>query len=130
MRFLIKPFAILLVKYLQWKYKRISINNRYRQSNRVLAKLILIQSILYYFKSQFNPWGYFHPSCVTNDREIAKYDKLFPQKEDFEELDIVVWHNPEAVIYYQHKIWKLAKGKHYSFHKEIKKQLIQWEMWN
>ena len=43
---------------------------------------------------------------VSKDEKYFR--KLFPQKEDFEELNIVVWHNPEAVTYYHNKIFELS----------------------
>ena len=115
---------------MQKRYKSISIKNRYNQSNQVLSKLILIQSILYYFKSQFSAWGYFHPGCVWSEKDEKYFRKLFPQKEDFEELNIVVWHNPEAVTYYHNKIWELSKQHPPIYEREIKKQLIKWKDWN
>ena len=58
------------------------------------------------------------------------FRKLFPQKECFEELDIVVWYNPEAVTYYHNKIWELSKQRPPIYEKEIKNQLIKWKDWN
>ena len=129
-KFLLRTISILIIKYLQKRYKSISIKNRYNQTNQVLNKLILIQSILYYFKSQFSAWGYFHPSCGWSKEDEKYFRNLFPQKEDFEELDIVVSHNPEAVTYYHNKIWVLSKGNPPLYKLEIKKQLIKWENWN
>lgn len=119
-----------MVKYLQKRYKSISIKNRSNQSNQVLSKLKLIQAILYYFKSEFSAWGYFHPSCVWSVKDEKYFRKLFPQKEDFKELDIVVWYNPEAVTYYHNKIWELSKKQPPIYEDEIKKQLIKWRDWN
>lgn len=129
MRTILKFLSILLIKYLQKKYKLISINNRYNQSDQVLSKLILIQSILYYFKNQFSAWGYFHPSCIWSEKDEKYFRKLFPQK-DFEELASVVHYNPEAVTYYHNKIFKLSKQKSSIYEIEIKKQLIKWKKWN
>ncbi len=130
LRLPLKFVSVLIVKYLQKRYKSISIKNRYNQSNQVLSKLKLIQAILYYFKSQFSAWGYFHPSCVWSEKDEKYFRKLFPQKEDFEELNIVVWHNPEAVTYYHNKIWELSKQRPPIYEREIKKQLIKWKDWN
>lgn len=139
-KYLIKPFfslfkpllrflAIGLIKFLQNKYKSMSMNNRHNQSNQVIAKLILIQSILYFFKKQFQAWGYFHPDCIWSIEDEEYFRKLFPTK-DFEELDIVVWHNPEAINYYQNKIFKLTKEKPPAYEIEIKNQLKDWKDWN
>ena len=130
LRLPLKFVSVLIVKYLQKRYKSISVKNRYNQSNQVLSKLKLIQALLYYFKSQFNAWGYFHPSCGWSEKDEKYFRKLFPNKEDFEELDIVVWHNPEAVTYYHNKIWELSKQRPPIYAKEIKKQLIKWKDWN
>lgn len=125
----LRLISVLLIKYLQKRYKSISIKNRYNQTNQILAKLKLIQAILYFFKSNFHAWGYFHPDCTWSDKDEKYFRKIFPQK-DFEELDIVVWHNPEAVTYYQNKIWELSKERPPIYEAEIKKQLIKWKNWN
>ena len=130
MKFIPKIFCIFLIKFLQKRYKAISIKNRFNQSDQVINKLILIQSILYYFKRQFHAWGYFHPSCGWSEKDEIKFRKLFPQKDEFEELDIVVSHNPEAVTYYHNKIYNLSKGTSTLYSQEIKKQLIKWDNWN
>lgn len=130
LRLPIKFVSVLIVKYLQKRYKEISIKNIYNQSNQVLSKLKLIQAILYYFKSQFSASGYFHPSCVWSEKDEKYFRQLFPQKEDFEELDIVVWHNPEAVTYYHNKIFELSKQCPPIYKIEIKNQLVQWKDWN
>lgn len=130
LRLPLKFVSVLIVKYLQKRYKSISIKNRYNQSNQVLSKLKLIQAILYYFKSQFSAWGYFHPSCAWSEKDEKYFRKLFPQKEDFEELDIVVWYNPQAVTYYHNKIFELSKQRPPIYEREIKKQLIKWKDWN
>ena len=126
----LKFFAIILVKYLQKKYKSITLKNQTKQTNQVLNTLILIQSILYYFKRQFHAWGYFHPDCIWSEKDEKEYNKLFPEKEDFKELDIVVWHNPEAVTYYHNKIYKLNKNQSLQYELEIKQQLKNWKKWN
>lgn len=130
LRLPLKFASILIIKYLQKRYKSISVKNRYNQTNQVLSKLKLIQSILYYFKEQFQAWGYFHPSCIWSEKDERDFRKLFPQKDDFEELDIVIWHNPEAVTYYHNKIIQLTKQCSPNYSHEIKKQLIKWEKWN
>tara|TARA_R110000851_G_scaffold63075_6_gene144419 strand:- start:438 stop:827 length:390 start_codon:yes stop_codon:yes gene_type:complete len=129
MRLLLKPFAILLVKHLQRKYKRITVNNSSNQTNQILCTLQLIQSKLYYYKRQFSAWGYFHPSCVWSEKDELFFKKLFPVK-DFEELEIVIWHNPEAVTYYHNKIYKLRKENNTNYTSEIETQLRNWKKWN
>ena len=130
MKTILKYISVLIIKYLQKRYKTLSIKNKYSQSNQVLAKLTLIQSVLYYFKSQFRAWGYFHPNGCWSKTDEKYFNKLFPQKDDFEELGIVVWHNPEAVTYYHNKIYDLNKGRSPNYEREIKKQLIEWKDWN
>ena len=122
-------FAVLFIKFLQKRYKTLSISRRGQQSNRLLSQLILIQSILYFLKSQFSAWGYFHPSCVLSKEDEIYFRNLFPQK-DFLELDIVVWYNPEAVTYYQNKIYTLSKNCPPCYEIDIKNQLIKWKNWN
>jgi len=129
MRVILRYISILIIKFLQRRYKAISLKNTHNQTNQILAKLKLIQSILYYFKSQFGAWGYFHPSCFWSDKDENYFRKLFPEK-DFEELDIVVWHNPDAVTYYHNKIFQLSKQCPPNYELEIKKQLIKWNKWN
>jgi hypothetical protein len=124
-----KFISILIIKHLQKRYRYISIRNRYNQTNQVLAKLKLIQSILYFFKNQFSAWGYFHSDCIWSEDDENYFKKLFPQK-DFEELDQVVWCNPSAITYYHNKIYKLSKQCPPIYTEEIKKQLIKWEKWN
>ena len=128
-RFPVKLISIIIVKYLQKRYKSISLKNKTNQSNQILSKLILIQSILYYFKSQFHAWGYFHPDCRWSEKDEKFFRKLFPQK-DFKELDLVIRHNPNAITYYHNEIWVLSKQRPPIYEEEIKKQLIKWENWN
>lgn len=130
MRNIVKIFAILYVRYLQKKYKRISIDNIHNRTNQVLSKLQLIQSKLYYYKSEFSSWGYFHPDGVWSKKDEKFFRKLFPEKEDFKELDIVVWYNPAAVIYYKNKIYALTNGNPPNFSIEIEEQLRKWKDWN
>ncbi len=51
-------------------------------------------------------------------------------KKDFEELELVIEHNPEAVTYYKNKIFKLTKERPPYYAIEIKNQLIKWNCWN
>lgn len=125
----LRLISVLIVRYLQKRYKSISIKNSHSQTNQVLAKLKLIQAILYFFKNNFHAWGYFHPDCTWSAKDEKFFRKLFPEK-DFKELEIVVWHNPEAVTYYQNKIWHLSKELPPDYAAEIKKQLIKWNNWD
>ena len=130
MRRVLKPFTILIVKYLQKRYKKITIDNRHNQTNQVIAKLTLIQSILYFFKTQFSAWGYFHKDCVWTYEDGVKFREIFPDKDEFEEIDTVVHHNPEAVTYYHNKIYELTDHKPPCYEIEIKEQLLKWKDWN
>ena len=125
----LKVFCILLVRILQKKYKSVTIKNRNNHTNRNINKLILIQSVLYYFKGEFRAWGYFHPDCIWTDKDERFFRWLFPDR-NFEEWDLVVWYKPEAVTYYHNKIFTLTKGKTPLYHQEIKKQLVKWGDWN
>lgn len=127
---LLKPFAIMRVKYLQRKYKRLSIKHyNFNQSNRVLAELKLIQHQLYYYKTQFRPWGYFHPSCTSTHIHQEAFDKLFPVK-DFDEINIVIHHNPEAVTFYKNEIYSKQSIISEQLTDKIIKQLKAWDDWN
>lgn len=128
MRFIIKYPTILLIRFLQYRYKKLSIKEN-NSTNQNLAKLGLLQSILYYFKCQFKAWGYFHPSCVWSEKDEKFFRWLFPQK-DFEEEEITIWYNPAAVTYYHNRIFRLTGGADENYAKEIKKQLIKWKKWN
>ena len=44
-------------------------------------------------------------------------------KKDFEELEIVVWYNPEAGTYYHNKIFDLSKGATPIYSSSINNQL-------
>jgi hypothetical protein len=125
----LKILAIACIKYLQKQYRLITINNCYNQNTNVLSKLKLIQHILYFFKTHFSAWGYFHPGPLWNKEDQKYYDKLFPQK-DFDELPLVVYHNPAAITYYHNKIYILKNKQQVAYADEIKKQLLKWNEWN
>lgn len=129
MKYILKILSIVIIKQLQKKYKAITNKNRYNQTNQVLAKLRLIQSVLYYFKNQFSAWGFFHPDCVWTEKDEIYFRKLFPEK-NFEELETIIWYNPEAIPYYHNKIWNLTDGKPPIYSIEIEKQLKEWNDWN
>ena len=78
-RYPLKLVSILIVKYLQKKYKKLSIDSKYKQSSIRLANLKLFQYLLYYFKIQFSAWGYFHPSCIWTEKDEKFFIKLFPE---------------------------------------------------
>lgn len=129
MRLILKYLSIILIKYLQNKYRSISLKHRYNQTNQIISKLILIQSILYYFKDQFKAWGYFHPDCIWTDKDEEYFRKLFPEK-DFEEISLVILYNPGAVTYYRNKIYNLSNQRPPIYEMDIKKQLKEWKEWN
>lgn len=95
-----QPFAFLHLRWIQYRYKKLSTSWRYQQSNKNLAKLKLLQAWEDYYKSQFESWGKYHPEFSYNDVSLKiheeRYAKLFPDK-DFEELDIVTWYSHESV---------------------------------
>jgi len=101
----------------------------FNQTSQVLAKLMLIQNVLHYFKQQFSAWGYFHPSCVWSEIDEQRFRKIFPEK-NFYEIDLIVLHNPEAVTYYKKKIYDLNGQISPRYVKEIKEQLKEWKNWN
>lgn len=119
------PFAIIHVRIIQYRYKKITTGNYYNRTNRNLAILELLQAKEYYYKQQFSPWGKFHPSCSFSLKDMKFLNWLFPEK-NFKEWDIIIWHNPEAVTYYHNKIFKLQGGKSCLYEIEIPKQLKKW----
>jgi len=129
MRYLLRYPTILLIRFLQHRYIVLSDESTRKSVTTTSSALILIQSILYYFKQQFSPWGYFHPDCAWSIRDKERYNKLFPIKE-IKENEIVVWHNPEAVVYYHNTIYTLRKGRNLNYKAEIERQLRQWNKWN
>lgn len=127
--FILRKISIIIIKYLQRKYKSLTAHALLgNQSNQVISRLKLIQSVLYFFQTQFHAWGYFHPSCVWSPKDEKYFRELFPEK-DFPEVPIVVWHNPYAVTYYKNKIFKLSNESPPIYEIEIKKQLKKWKDW-
>ncbi len=127
------PFAIIHVRIIQYQYKRITISDIHNKSNNRIAKLRLLLAQEYYYKTQFQAWGKFHPDFGFSDNEYKKHRKfinwLFPLK-DYDEWDIVIWHYPDAITYYQNKIFQLSNGKIPAYHIEIKKQMRKWNKEN
>lgn len=136
-KWILKQLAICLVKYLQKRYRNKSERWLYKQTNQHTNQLILIQSILYFFKIEFSAWGYFHPSCIWTNQDEIEFRKLFPEKK-FKELEIVVCRNPESMNYYHNEIFRLQRNNGVQkfmggvdYHaREIKKQLKEWNKWN
>lgn len=128
-KYIIMWISILLIRFLQHKYKSISTKKQYNQTNRVLNILVLIQNLLYFFKKEFHAWGYFHPDCCWSNGDEKFYRWLFPQK-DFKEIDYVVWYNPSAITYYHNKIFTLSGNSSPLYEVEIEKQLKEWNKWN
>ena len=103
-RWILMPFAILHVKWIQYRYKQITENNiHFNHTNQVLSKLSLLQSKIYYYKSEFHAWGFYHPSCVWTYKDEIFHNWLFPLR-DFEEIEVVVWNKHET------RIFKRPKG--------------------
>jgi hypothetical protein len=126
---LLIPFAIIHIRIIQYRYKKITTENYGEQSNSNIAKLQLLQSKEYYYQSQFSAWGKFHPSFSFSQSKLKRHikfmDWLFPEK-DFKQWDIIVWHNPRAVTYYHNKIYNLQKGVSSLYDVEILKQIKEW----
>lgn len=124
------PFAILRIRWIQNRYKYITLNSAGRHSNQVLADLRLLQAREGYYKDSFESWGKYHPDFSYSQGEYAKHlqfmDWLFPEK-DFEEIDIVIWYKPEAIAYYHNRIYKLNGDRGTLHHYEILKQIKKWK---
>lgn len=127
---LIVPFVILYVRYIQWRYKSITVNNYGNQTNQHITELQLLQAKEYYYKNSFQAWGRFHPSFSFTDIQLNRHRKfinwLFPLK-SFKEWDIVVWYKPEAVTYYHNRIFYLNKQNSPIYAAEIIQQLKKWK---
>ncbi len=126
---LLIPFAIVHIRIIQYRYKRITTKSYHNGTSQKTAILRLLQAKEYYYKTQFEAWGKFHPNFSFSYNEYKKHiefiDWLFPEK-DFKEHDIVIWYKPEAVTYYHNKIFNLSKHAHTSYETEIPKQLKKW----
>lgn len=110
---LLIPFAILRIRLIQYRYKKITINNPHGHTNRNISVLILLQAKERYYNEQFSAWGKYHPEFSFSGGQMRRHIKfmnwLFPEK-DFKEWEIVVWRKSEAITYYQNLIYKLSKG--------------------
>ncbi len=128
---LLIPFAIIHIRMIQWRYKKITTGNYCNQSNQNIAILRLLQAKEYYYKNQFDSHGKFHPKFSYRNGEYQKHIQymnwLFPEKE-FNEWDIIIWYNPEAVTYYHNKIYTLQKGVSCRYEAEIPRQLKKWKL--
>lgn len=128
---LLRYFAILHVRWIQYRYKKITLSAQCQHTNQNIAVLQLLQAKEYYYKQQFSPWGKYTPRYAFSDAEHKKHKAfmkwLFPDK-DFEEWDILVEHHPEAITYYQNKIFGLSKGVTPRHYYDIIHQLKQWNL--
>jgi len=119
------PLAMFHVKLIQWQYKRITIKHGgSNRSNRNLARLRLLQAKEEYYKSQFGPYGRYHPSCVISDEYKAFLNKLFPEK-NFQEWELIIWNKKDAITFYRNEIHKLRGS--YPSGDEIVHQIKIWE---
>ena len=119
------PFTIVLIKLLQFIYKRKTIAMKYKMSNQNIAKILLLKHLLYYYKQQFHAYGYYHPSCDYNDKYNKFYKWLFPTI-NYKENYIAINHNPEAITYYHNTLYSKGIKGGYNYHaNEIEKFLIK-----
>jgi len=86
------PFAILNLRWVQYRYKRITTHNYYNRRTSYIAHLLLYKSKERYYKSQFDSWGKYCYKFGWSEDELSRHNKfmnwLFPKK-DFEEWDII-----------------------------------------
>jgi len=122
-------FAIIHIRIIQYRYKKITLGNCGNHTNSNIAKLKLLQAKEYYYHCQFSPNGKYLARFAFSNAEYKAHlifmNWLFPIK-DFKEWEIVIWHNPEAITYYQNKIFNLQKGVSTSFENEITAQILKW----
>lgn len=102
--YLYQPIAYLHLKWIQREYKRLSLKSARNQTNMVLARLILLQAKEEYYRSCFDCWGIFHPSCVSTPRHQRIMSSMFPTK-DYAELCGVKWRSEDALIYYRNLLY-------------------------
>ena len=123
------PFAIIHIRIIQYRYKKITTSKFGSHSSSNIAKLILLQAKEEYYNDQFSPWGKFCPKFSFSHKQMVRHIKfnnwLFPAK-DFKEWELVVWHKSEAVTYYHNKIYQL-QGCFCRYDKEILEQLKEWK---
>lgn len=128
---LLIPFVIIHIRIIQYRYKKITTENYGNQSNSNVSKLILLQSKEYYYENQFDAWGKFHPEFSFSEESFKSHLKflnwLFPEK-DFNEWEIVIWHNPRAVTYYHNEIYNLKNGAGTLYNITIPKQIKKWKI--
>ena len=118
------PFTIVLIKLLQWIYKRKTISMEYEMSNRNIAKIVFLKHLLYYYKQQFHAYGYYHISCTWSNKYDNFYKWLFPII-NYKENYFAINHNPEAITYYHNQLYNKGIKGGYNYHADkIKKFLI------
>ena len=102
---LYQPIAFLHLRYIQRKYKRLTLQAEGQQTNMYLAKLKLLQAKEEYYKTCFDAWGIFHPSCAVNEKHYRQMLRLF-RKKDFKEICIVKWYSKDIVMYFRNMLYK------------------------
>lgn len=107
MRYILRPFAIVLIKLLQYKYHKLTKKMTYNNTNQNISKIILLKHLLYYFKRQFQCWGYFHYDCTWSEKDKRFYNWLFPIIL-YKQNDFALNHDPEAVTYYHNRLYTLG----------------------
>ena len=120
------PFVILYIRYIQYKQRVLST----KQGNSNTNKLIIFQSLEYYYKQEFESWGKYHNgkfsySSKEWDKHIRFINWLFPDK-DYKQSDIVIRYNPEAVTYYINLIYRTDKEPR-NHTRDIPIQLKKWK---
>lgn len=121
------PIVVIKIRILQWRLKRVIVNNYDKQSNEKLNKAKRFQFLEYCREQQFKSWGKYHKRFCYDNKQSKKHSEamswLFPIK-DYEMWDIVVWYNPRAVTFYHNKIYRYEP--HLSYHTQINNQLSKW----
>ena len=104
--FILWPFAVLHLKYVQAMYKKHTTKSSDHglYSNRNLSRLILLQSIEEYYVGCFGCWGIFHPSCISSPRHQKRLHKMFPGK-NFKEIPMVKQRSDEMITFYRNCLY-------------------------
>ena len=126
---LLIPFVIIHIRIIQYRYKKISINNTSNHTTPNTGNLFLLKAKEDYYYEQFDSWGRFHPkfsySCDQHEKHHKFLDWLFPEK-DFKEWDSVIYHKSDAITYYHNKIYSLKNQSDSNYANEILMHLKEW----
>ena len=126
------PFLVFKIRFIQRKYKRLTIKAKRGLTSSYDSHLILLQSKEFYYKTNFTSWGRFCPKFGYDPKEwkfsIVFTNWLFPLKE-YDEASHVVAYSQEAITWYHNELFYAKRPFDFDFHTQaIKKQLKTWNV--